>query len=650
MRDSSDAARLVELLDGVEVGLVALASEGDVARVNNTAASLVGVSPGTIPAAEFAEALGRLAARSVDSARAESQIASVASDPLGELRTTWQFPESPQHLGVFSRPPTQPLTGGRIWVFYENSMLDEAIDAANLAYGLVRTNTDAILDPQVLVEAIRSGGKIVDLVYRDVNRATCEYLGLSRDELIGHSLMETLPNLVGSGLFEIYSNCADTGELVLLDGFPYHNELLDDLRYYDIRAAHARQDMISLTWRDVTDRIQWSQQISASEQRYRLLAENMGDVVLVIRDGRIDWISNSVEKALGAPPDYFTGRLATDFIPQDQLPAAAERLEEGTRGKSYIGPAQLLDTAGTTRAIHLHTKPFFDADGETDGLVASFHVIDEEVAARKRAQEQIELTDQRNRSLTRRLQAQTNRLMAELNSAAKYVASILPEELDGPVRVTSRLVASQELAGDSFDYQWLDDDHLMVYLIDVSGHGVESAMISVSLHNMLRIGTLPLLEPAAVLDGLNRSFQMEQHGDNYLSAWYGVYERSTRRLRYACGGHPPALVFSPADPDGHAITELGGSDFPVGTFPDTEFSTHTFDVPANTDILLYSDGAFELTLMDGAQWSHAEFVELFRRMAPVPGWSLDTLTEKLLSRAESGSFDDDCTLVLLNIP
>ena len=54
--------------------------------------------------------------------------------------------------------------------------------------------------------------------------------------------------------------------------------------------------------------------------------------------------------------------------------------------------------------------------------------------------------------------------------------------------------------------------------------------------------------------------------------------------------------------------------------------------------------------MDGAQWSHAEFVELFRRMAPVPGWSLDTLTEKLLSRAESGSFDDDCTLVLLNIP
>ena len=476
MRDSSDAARLVELLDGVEVGLVALASEGDVARVNNTAASLVGVSPGTIPAAEFAEALGRLAARSVDSARAESQIASVASDPLGELRTTWQFPESPQHLGVFSRPPTQPLTGGRIWVFYENSMLDEAIDAANLAYGLVRTNTDAILDPQVLVEAIRSGGKIVDLVYRDVNRATCEYLGLSRDELIGHSLMETLPNLVGSGLFEIYSNCADTGELVLLDGFPYHNELLDDLRYYDIRAAHARQDMISLTWRDVTDRIQWSQQISASEQRYRLLAENMGDVVLVIRDGRIDWISNSVEKALGAPPDYFTGRLATDFIPQDQLPAAAERLEEGTRGKSYIGPAQLLDTAGTTRAIHLHTKPFFDADGETDGLVASFHVIDEEVAARKRAQEQIELTDQRNRSLTRRLQAQTNRLMAELNSAAKYVASILPEELDGPVRVTSRLVASQELAGDSFDYQWLDDDHLMVYLIDVSGHGVESAL------------------------------------------------------------------------------------------------------------------------------------------------------------------------------
>ena len=42
---------------------------------------------------------------------------------------------------------------------------------------------------------------------------------------------------------------------------------------------------------------------------------------------------------------------------------------------------------------------------------------------------------------------------------------------------------------DCFDYYWIGDDHLLVYLIDVSGHGLEPALLSVSLHNMLRSGS-----------------------------------------------------------------------------------------------------------------------------------------------------------------
>ncbi len=73
------------------------------------------------------------------------------------------------------------MVRGRIWAFYDNSMLADAMEAANRANALIRTSADAILDPQVLVEAIRADGRVVDLVYRDVNRATCEYLGMSRE-------------------------------------------------------------------------------------------------------------------------------------------------------------------------------------------------------------------------------------------------------------------------------------------------------------------------------------------------------------------------------------------------------------------------------------------------------------------------------------
>ena len=79
------------------------------------------------------------------------------------------------------------------------------------------------------------------------------------------------------------------------------------------------------------------------------------------------------------------------------------------------------------------------------------------------------------------------RLMAELGSAARYVTSILPDDLDGPVPVTSRYIPSEELGGDSFDHRWIDDDHLITYLVDVSGHGVGPAMFSVSVHNLTEL-------------------------------------------------------------------------------------------------------------------------------------------------------------------
>jgi sigma-B regulation protein RsbU (phosphoserine phosphatase) len=648
--EHDEMSRQAVLLDGLDVGLVSVDTAYDFAYVNDTAARLLAVSPGSTTATEFGAALGELAERAVNTVEVRSDTRGLQTDPTAELKTTWEFPDSPTHIGVLSKPAPYPWFEGRIWAFYDNSMLADAMAAANRANALIRTSADAILDPQVLVEAIRADGRVVDLVYRDVNRATCEYLGMSRGELIGHSLLETLPNLDGSGLREIYIRCAETGEPVVRDGFPYQNELLDDLRYYDIRAAQVSPDFISLTWRDVTERSELTRRIATSEQRFRLLAENMADVVVRLRSGRISWISNSVEGALGAPPGHWIGQRLSDFVLPEERAEYARRAVEVGRGEASIGRARLLGADGLPRWIHLHVKPFHEADGTPNGAVASFRVIDDEVAAEERAREQIALRDAQNRSLTRRLQAKTDHLMSELRSAARYVASILPGDLDGRVRVSSRYVPSQELAGDSYDYRWIDDDHLIVYLIDVSGHGVEPAMVSVSVHNMLRSGTLDhgtLLDPDRTLSELNRLFQMDDHGGNYFTIWYGVYQASTRTLRYAGAGHPPALVLAP---DGSPVTQLVSDAIPVGIQTEADFQTRSYAVPAGADILIYSDGAFELTMVDGRQWSLGEFAELHTRTAGAVEWTLDALLDGLKDRSESGHFDDDCTLVRLNFP
>jgi sigma-B regulation protein RsbU (phosphoserine phosphatase) len=239
-------------------------------------------------------------------------------------------------------------------------------------------------------------------------------------------------------------------------------------------------------------------------------------------------------------------------------------------------------------------------------------------------------------------------LKAELESAAGYLRAILPGDLDGPARVTSRYLPARELGGDCFDYTWIDDDHLLMYLIDVSGHGLEPALLAVSLQNMLRSGSFgkeTLLEPAAVLAELNRLFQMEQQSDHYFTMWYGVYAQPTRTLRFVSAGTPPAYAFNSTPGSGLTATELTTNGIPVGIFEDADFVVASYTVPQGCQMLLYSDGASEQMLAGGEQLSLKDFKKLTTRLAESPDWSLDELVEDLRDLTPASLFEDDCSLI-----
>ncbi|MFN9955231.1 MAG: PP2C family protein-serine/threonine phosphatase, partial [bacterium] len=80
------------------------------------------------------------------------------------------------------------------------------------------------------------------------------------------------------------------------------------------------------------------------------------------------------------------------------------------------------------------------------------------------------------------------------------------------------------------------------------GHGVGAALLSISVLNVIRAESLPgvnFSDPGEVLAGLNNAFPMEQHGEMFFTAWCGTYNPATRRMRFAAGGHPPAIMLSP---------------------------------------------------------------------------------------------------------
>ncbi len=143
------------------------------------------------------------------------------------------------------------------------------------------------------------------------------------------------------------------------------------------------------------------------------------------------------------------------------------------------------------------------------------------------------------------LQDQTRLLRAELAEAEAYVRSLLPDDLTEKVPINARFIPSRLLGGDCYDFYWLDPDYLVIYLLDVSGHGLGSALLSTSVLNMLRSQSLPdvnFYRPEKVLQALNETFQMNDQNEKYFTMWYGVYNRANRQLLYASAGHPPAVL------------------------------------------------------------------------------------------------------------
>lgn len=236
------------------------------------------------------------------------------------------------------------------------------------------------------------------------------------------------------------------------------------------------------------------------------------------------------------------------------------------------------------------------------------------------------------------------RLAAELVDAAAYVRSLLPAPLDGEVAAAWRYIPSDDLGGDAFGYRWIDADHFALYLLDVCGHGVGAALFSISVMNLLSAGGLAGVDarrPGQVLGALTEAFPMEQQQGKYFTMWYGVYDRRSRRLEYASGGHPPAILIPAggADP-----VRLRGRGTPIG-MQACAYESKSCDIPVGSRVYLYSDGIYELFDPSGTLITFTDFLQRLTEAACEDASCLDGLLAKMRAASGDAGFDDDVAVV-----
>ena len=254
-------------------------------------------------------------------------------------------------------------------------------------------------------------------------------------------------------------------------------------------------------------------------------------------------------------------------------------------------------------------------------------------------------------TLNQDLQTQKQILEAELAEAGDYVRSLLPSPLVGAVTTESLFIPSAQLGGDCFDHHWIDEDNLAIYLLDVSGHGVGSALLSVSVLNILRSQSLPntnFCQPSEVLKALNYAFQMSKHGDKYFTIWYGVYHRLKRQLIYANAGHPPALLLSTTSTRSIQVKQLNSLDLPIGFLPEVQFEDAVLDIKENSTLYIFSDGTYEINQSNGKIWGIDAFIDLLTEYSQKDSYNLNQLLAKIITLNAQDNLDDDLSLLKVN--
>jgi phosphoserine phosphatase RsbU/P len=244
------------------------------------------------------------------------------------------------------------------------------------------------------------------------------------------------------------------------------------------------------------------------------------------------------------------------------------------------------------------------------------------------------------------------RLAAELAEAAFYVRSLLPLPLQDGIKVRWHFQPSAELGGDSFGYHFLDKNRLAIYLLDVSGHGVGAALLSVSVLNVIRAESLAgtdFGDPASVLRQLNRVFQMERQNNLIFTLWYGVFDSAARRLSYASGGHPPAVLLEPGDGLAVRARELSTHGRVLGLDPSAEFRADTCVVPPASLLYLFSDGAFEVSGPDGRTRQLAEFTQQLVEPGDKSVPKLEQLVAWARGVAGDHGLEDDLSIMELEL-
>jgi PAS domain S-box-containing protein len=255
---------------------------------------------------------------------------------------------------------------------------------------MLQATLHSLLDPHVLYEAIRDdSGEVVDFRFVDANPAACEYNKWDRERLIGSTLLDQWPDFATDPTRKAYATVLATGEPIMLDDTAWAQERLfgGQIRHYDLRAVRVSDSILSVTWRDITDRYLKTEY----DQRMAVIVERSHEAIIgtVVPEGDVVSWNPAAEQMYGYTAEEMIGRPGLVLVPEHLAAQGRQLANTAAQGEElpdFETTRQRKD--GSEIQVSISASTIRDDSGKVTGLVSFHRDITQQVELRKLAAEQ----------------------------------------------------------------------------------------------------------------------------------------------------------------------------------------------------------------------------------------------------------------------